>query len=47
MVREIIAEKKRDLTGAGMADAAAIYEEMMTSPDFAEFLTLVAYDYID
>ena len=47
MIREIIAEKKRDLTGARMADAAAIYEEMMTSPDFAEFLTLVAYDYID
>lgn len=30
-----------------MAEAAAIYEQMMTDPDFAEFLTLVAYDYID
>lgn len=47
MVREIIAEEKRDLTGTRMADAAAIYEKMMTSPDFAEFLTLVAYDYVD
>jgi hypothetical protein len=30
-----------------MTDAADIYEHMMTSPDFAEFLTLIAYDYID
>jgi hypothetical protein len=47
MIREIIAEKKRDLAGARMAEAAEIYESMMTSPDFAEFLTLVAYDYVD
>ena len=30
-----------------MAEAAEIYTAMMTSPDFAEFLTVVAYDYID
>jgi hypothetical protein len=30
-----------------MTEAAEIFEHMMTSPDFAEFLTLVAYDYID
>ncbi len=47
MVREVIAQKKDQLPGARMADAAEIYERMMTSPDFAEFLTLVAYDYID
>ena len=29
------------------AEAAEIYDHMMTSPDFAEFLTMVAYDYID
>ena len=28
-------------------EAAEIYEGMMTSADFAEFLTLEAYDYID
>jgi len=39
--------EKNQLTGARMAKAAEIYEEMMTTTDFAEFLTLVAYDYID
>jgi len=47
MVREVIAQKKNQLPGARMAEAAEIYERMMTSPNFAEFLTLVAYDYID
>jgi len=35
------------LQGGRIAEAAEIYERMITSPDFAEFLTLVAYDYID
>jgi malate synthase len=47
MVRQAIAEQKNKLKGSRMAEAAEIYEHMMTSPDFAEFLTLVAYDYID
>ena len=47
LVRSVIAEKKRNLPGARMTEAAQIYEQMMTDPDFAEFLTLVAYDYID
>jgi malate synthase len=47
LVRSVIAEKKDYLPGARMSEAAQIYEQMMTSPDFAEFLTLVAYDYID
>jgi malate synthase len=47
LVREVIAEQKSRLKGARTAEAAQIYEHMMTSPDFAEFLTLVAYDYID
>jgi malate synthase len=47
MVRKIIAEQKKKLGGKRMEDAAKIYEEMMTSADFPEFLTLVAYDYID
>ncbi len=39
------AEKFR---GHGKFDLAAeIFEQMMTSPQMAEFLTLVAYDYID
>jgi malate synthase len=47
MVRKVIAEQKNKLKGSRMAEAAEIYDHMMTSPDFAEFLTLVAYDYID
>ena len=47
MVRQIIAEQKRRMKGGRTAEAAEIYERMMTSADFAEFLTLEAYDYID
>jgi malate synthase len=47
MVHTVIAEQKSKLQGGRMAEAAEIFEHMMTSPDFAEFLTLVAYDYID
>jgi malate synthase len=47
LVRSVIAEKKENLPGVRMTEAAKIYEQMMTSPDFADFLTLVAYDYID
>jgi malate synthase len=47
MVRQTIAEQKNKLNGGRMTEAAEIFERMMTSTDFAEFLTLVAYDYID
>ena len=47
IVRSVIAEQKTKLQGGRMAEAADIFERMMTSPEFAEFLTLVAYDYID
>jgi malate synthase len=47
LVRRVIAEQKERLKGSRMGEAAQIYEQMMTTPDFAEFLTLVAYDYID
>jgi malate synthase len=47
MVRSIIAQQKSKLPGGRIAEASEIFERMMTSPDFAEFLTLVAYDYID
>jgi malate synthase len=47
LVRQVIAEQKGRLKGSRMAEAAEIYDYMMTSRDFAEFLTLVAYDYID
>ena len=47
LVRNVIADKRNTLPGARMNEAAQIYEQMMLDPDFAEFLTLVAYDYID
>jgi malate synthase len=47
MVRELVAEQKKKMTGARNEEAAAIFDRMMTDPHFAEFLTLVAYDYID
>ena len=47
MVRKIITEQKNKLQGPRLAEAAEIFDRMMTSSDFAEFLTLVAYDYID
>ncbi len=47
MVRACIAGQKKKLTGARAEDAGAIFDRMMTSADFPEFLTLVAYDYID
>ena len=47
MVRNIIAEQRNKLKGGRISDAADIFQRMMTSDDFAEFLTLEAYDYID
>jgi malate synthase len=47
MVRQVIGEQKNKLKGGRITEAAEIFERMMTSADFAEFLTLEAYDYID
>jgi malate synthase len=47
LVRSIIAEQAKDLPESRAADAARIFEEMTVNRDFAEFLTVVAYDYID
>jgi len=47
MVRQIIADQKNKLDGGRIAEAADIFQRMLTRADFAEFLTLEAYDYID
>ncbi len=47
MIRQIIAEQKNKLKSGRVSEAADIFQKMMTSDDFAEFLTLEAYDYID
>jgi malate synthase len=51
LVKKTIAEVTESLRGSlggeQLSRAASIYERMMTSGDFDEFLTLVAYGYID
>jgi len=51
LVKRTIADVAEGLRGSiggeQLARAARTYEQMMTSADFPEFLTLVAYDYID
>jgi len=56
LVRRITAEeldKLRKSLGAGRFDggrftlAARLFDELMTGTDFADFLTLKAYDYLD
>jgi malate synthase len=51
LVRKTIGEVRDKFAGTiggpALARAASAYEQMMTSEDFPEFLTLVAYNYID
>jgi malate synthase len=44
---ELVRKTIRELAGEQFAQAARIYEDMMTSAEFPDFLTLVAYNYID
>jgi malate synthase len=47
MVRALVTEQKKKMTGARKEEAAAIFDRLMTDPHFTEFLTLLSYDYID
>ena len=47
LVREVISEQSQKLKSTRGGEAAEIYDRMITSRDFAEFLTLIAYDCID
>jgi malate synthase len=47
MVRSLVAEQKKKMAGARREEAAAIFDRLTTDAHFTEFLTLVAYDYID
>jgi malate synthase len=46
-IADVAGTLRGSLGGEQLARAARIYEQMMTSGDFPEFLTLVAYEYID
>ncbi len=49
MVNQVVDEQlaKAPKRSAELERAAQLFRQMMTSADFSEFLTLVAYDYID
>ena len=47
LVRSVIVEQKSKLKGPRMPQAAEIFDRMTTSPNFPEFLTLEAYDYLE
>jgi malate synthase len=47
MVRASITEQKKKMIGSRREEAAVIFDRLMTDAHFAEFLTLVSYDYID
>ena len=44
---EVLEKLKAKAPGGRFADAGRLFEQMMTSAEFPEFLTLVAYDYLD
>jgi malate synthase len=46
-IAEVTEGLRRSIGGEPLARAARLYEDMMTSPDFPEFLTLGAYQYLD
>jgi malate synthase len=47
LVGGLITQQQAKLNGSRMDQAARVFEDMVTSPDFPEFLTLVAYHYVD
>ena len=46
-IADVAESLRNSIGGEQLARAAGMYEQMMTSGDFPEFLTLVAYEYID
>jgi hypothetical protein len=51
MVREILEQQRERLAGQfpprQLALASGLFEQMMTSPEFPEFLTLGAYELLE
>ena|SRR5579871_1982645 len=46
-IADVAAGLRGSIGGEQLARAAGMFERMMTSAEFPEFLTLAAYDYID
>ena len=47
LVADVVSEQKSRLGGERLELAADLFRRMMISPEFPEFLTLVAYEYLD
>jgi malate synthase len=47
LVRELVRERAAELYGKGQSMAATVMEELMTSTEFTDFLTLASYDRLE
>jgi malate synthase len=47
LVRDTIAAVRQTLPGGRFATAAQLLEQLVSSPEFPEFLTIPAYEHID
>ena len=47
LIREAVQQESAKHSGGKMTTAAKVFEQVATAPDFPEFMTSVAYDYLD
>jgi malate synthase len=47
LIRDALEQESAKRPGGKMSTAAKVFEQVATAPDFPEFMTTVAYDYLD
>jgi len=47
LIRDAVEQETAKRPGGKMSTAAKVFEQLATAPDFPEFMTTVAYDYLD
>jgi malate synthase len=47
LIRDAVEQESAKRAGGKMAAAAKVFQQVATAPDFPEFMTAVAYDYLD
>ena len=47
LMRDAVEQESKGRPGGKMATAAKVFQQVATAPDFPEFMTSVAYDYLD
>jgi malate synthase len=47
LIRDAVEQESAKRPGGKMSTAAKVFEQVATAPDFPEFMTTVAYDYLD